>query len=137
MKRIALLLLILLSCFVCRAQQDTPVEKQEAVLIELDEPKPTFMGQYASVSFKKWVDERLVYPNDAKEKGIQGRVTIGFTINEKGELTDVKVLRGRYPSLDAEAVRVVSSSPKWEPAKYSDGRPAPPVRYTFPVIFKL
>lgn len=137
MKRNALLLLIFLSCFVCRAQQQNPVEKQEAILIELDEPKPTFMGQYASVSFKKWVDERLVYPKDAKEKGIQGRVTIGFTINEKGELTDVKVLRGRYPSLDAEAVRVVSSSPKWEPAKYSDGRPAPPVRYTFPVIFKL
>jgi protein TonB len=81
------------------------------------------------------VNSRLVYPEIAKENGLQGRVTLSFTIKADGTLSDVKVLRGVDPSLDQEAVRVVKSSPKWTPGKQRDRAVA--VSYTFPVIFQL
>ena len=86
-------------------------------------------------SFSKWVNERLVYPEIAKENGISGRVTLQFTVKTDGRVTNVKVLRGVERSLDKEAVRVVSQSPKWKPGM-QDGKPVK-VTYTFPVIFQL
>ena len=86
-------------------------------------------------TFSKWVNERLVYPEIAKENGVQGRVTLQFTVETNGQVTNVKVLRGVDPSLDKEAVKVVSSSPKWTPGKQRDR--AVRVTYTFPVIFQL
>jgi protein TonB len=82
-----------------------------------------------------WVNENLVYPKEAYEDGTQGKVTVQFTIDKTGEVRDVCVLRGVHPALDKEAVRVISSSPKWTPAIY-DGKPAS-VTYNFPVVFQL
>ena len=100
----------------------------------LVEEKPTFDGGDAN-QFSKWVNERLVYPEIAKENGVQGRVTLQFTVEKDGKVTGVKVVRGVDPSLDNEAVRVVSMSPKWKPGKQRDRAVA--VRYTFPVQFSL
>jgi len=86
-------------------------------------------------TFTKWVFERLVYPEVAKENGIQGRVTLQFVVDTDGSVRDVKVIRGVDPALDKEAVRVVSSSPKWTPGRQRD-KPVK-VRYIFPVIFQL
>lgn len=109
-----------------------PIE--EEIPFQLVEEKPSFMGGDAN-AFSKWVNERLVYPEKAKEKGISGRVTLQFTVETDGRVTNVKVLRGAEPSLDREAVRVVSQSPKWEPGM-QDGKRVK-VTYTFPVIFQL
>ncbi len=81
------------------------------------------------------MNERLVYPEIAKENGVQGRVTLQFTVEKDGKVTNVKVLRGVDPSLDKEAMRVVASSPKWTPGRQRDR--AVKVNYTFPVIFQL
>lgn len=98
------------------------------------EIKPSFKGGDAN-EFSKWVNERLEYPEIAKEKGIQGRVTLQITIDTKGRLSDVKVLDGVSEELDKEAVRVVSKSPRWKPG-IQRGRPVK-VTYTFPVVFQL
>ena len=110
------------------------VVEEEAIPFQLVEEKPSFNGGDANM-FSKWVNERLVYPEIAKENGVQGRVTLQFTVEKDGRVTKVKVLRGVDPSLDKEAVRVVSMSPKWKPGKQRDR--AVPVTYTFPVIFQL
>lgn len=110
------------------------VVEEEAIPFQLVEEKPSFQGGDAN-QFSKWVNSRLVYPEIAKENGVQGRVTLQFTVEKDGSVTKVKVLRGVDPSLDKEAVRVVSSSPKWTPGKQRDR--AVPVTYTFPVIFQL
>ncbi len=110
------------------------VVEEEAIPFMLVEEKPSFMGGDAN-AFSKWVNERLVYPEIAKENGVQGRVTLQFTVNADGTVSNVKVLRGVDPSLDKEAVRVVSMSPKWTPGKQRDR--AVKVTYTFPVIFQL
>lgn len=108
--------------------------EEEAIPFQLVEQKPSFNGGDAN-EFSKWVNSRLVYPEIAKENGVQGRVTLQFTVEADGRVTNVKVLRGVDESLDKEAVRVVSSSPKWKPGKQRDR--AVKVTYTFPVIFQL
>jgi hypothetical protein len=110
------------------------VVEEEAIPFQLVEEKPSFNGGDAN-EFSKWVNSRLVYPEIAKENGVQGRVTLQFTVNTDGSVSNVKVLRGVDSSLDKEAVRVVSSSPKWKPGKQRDR--AVKVTYTFPVIFQL
>jgi len=94
--------------------------------------RPSFNGGDAN-EFLKWVNQSLVYPEIAKKNGIQGRVVLQFTIDEDGSVTNVKVIRGVHPLLDNEAVRVVSSSPKWNPGREFGH----PVRSTFtlPVVF--
>ena len=108
--------------------------EEEAIPFQLVEVKPSFQGGDAN-QFSKWVNQRLVYPEDAKNNGIQGRVTLQFTIAKDGSVTKVKVIRGTHPALDAEAIRVVSMSPKWEPGRQR-GR-AVSVTYVFPVIFRF
>ena len=110
------------------------VVEEEAIPFQLVEEKPSFNGGDAN-EFSTWVNQRLVYPEIAKENGVQGRVTLQFTVNADGSVSNVKVLRGVDPALDKEAVRVVSSSPKWKPGKQRDR--AVKVTYTFPVIFQL
>jgi protein TonB len=127
---------------------DVPVDIQEYVRQDVveeeveDDPipfvtveqKPTFNGGDAN-GFAKWVNSKLVYPEIAKDNGIEGRVTLQFTIGKDGRLQDVKVLNSPDESLAQEAVRVVSSSPKWEPGRQRDR--AVKVSYTFPVIYRL
>ena len=127
---------------------DVPVDIQEYVRQDVveeeveDDPipfvtveqKPTFNGGDAN-GFAKWVNSRLIYPEIAKENGVEGRVTLQFTIGKDGRLQDVKVLNSPDESLAQEAVRVVSSSPKWEPGRQRDR--AVKVSYTFPVIYRL
>ena len=76
---------------------------------------PRFNGGSTAL-FDEWVKANLSYPAKSAAKHIQGKVTLSFVISEIGEVKDVKVLEGLDKELDAEAVRVVSSSPKWTPA---------------------
>ncbi len=110
------------------SRDDAPVPFQ------LAEVKPSFNGGDAN-EFSKWVNSQLIYPETAKKNGIQGRVKTQFIIDSDGSVINVKVLNGVDPSLDAEAVRVISGSPKWKPGE-ADGKPVR-VSYTFPVIFQL
>ncbi len=109
-------------------------EVEEEVPFAIVEQKPTFQGGDPS-GFTKWVFSKIVYPEIAKENGVQGRVTLQFTIETDGSVKNVKVLRGVDSSLDKEAVRVVSSSPKWQPGMQRN-KPVR-VKYTFPVVFQL
>ena len=98
------------------------------------EEKPKFRGGDEN-NFSKWVGQNIVYPEVAKENGVQGKVTLSFVVGTDGRVTEVTVLRGIDPALDKEAVRIVSSSPLWTPGRQRD-KPVK-VRYNFPVIFQL
>ena len=108
--------------------------EKEAIPYQLIEQKPGFNGGDAG-EFSKWVNGQIKYPEQAKMEGIQGRVVLQFTVGEDGQVRDAKVLRGVHDALDAEALRVVSASPKWEPGR-NKGK-AVSVIYTFPVVFKI
>ncbi|WP_373810031.1 energy transducer TonB, partial [Porphyromonas loveana] len=94
---------------------------------------PSFPGGEAAMM--KFLCENLVYPKEAQDKGISGRVIVTFVVEEDGSLTDVQVDRGVSPELDAEAVRVVKLMPKWKPAEEKGKRIA--VRASQPILFKL
>lgn len=80
--------------------------------------KPSFLGSTdPRVFMQKWVYSYLKYPQEAVRNGIQGRVLVDFIIDEKGKVRDVKVLKGVDPLLDDEAVKVISASPDWKPAR--------------------
>ena len=115
------------------AVEEEEVE-EEAIPFALVEEKPKFQGGDAN-TFSAWVNKNLNYPEIAKENGVQGRVMLQFTVNTDGSVSDVKVLRGVDSSLDKEAVRIVSQSPKWTPGKQRE-RPVK-VTYVFPVIFQF
>ena len=108
---------------------------EEPVKYSLLEAKPRFQDGDAGQSFPRWVNENLKYPQEAVKDSLQGRVTLQFTIEKDGSVTDVHVLRGCAPVLDEEAIRVVSQSPKWTPG-YINGEPVRVV-YNFPVLFQL
>lgn len=99
----------------------------------LSQTKPKFQGGDAN-TFSVWVNKHLQQQFDENNVPLEGRVTLCFTVSETGEVTNVKVLRSVHPKLEEEAVRVVSSSPKWLPAT-SNGTPIRTV-YTFPVVFQ-
>ncbi|MFA5443454.1 MAG: energy transducer TonB [Bacteroidales bacterium] len=113
--------------------EEEAVEEEEIPLAIVEE-KPSFMGGDEN-TFTKWVFERIVYPEVAKENGVQGRVVLSFIVDADGYVKNVTVLRGVDPSIDKEAVRVVSSSPRWKPGRQRDK--AVRVRYNFPLNFQL
>ena len=83
---------------------------------------PSFLGSRDPRHFlAKWVYVYMKYPEYAVENGIQGKVLVDFVIDEKGKVRDVSVRKGVHPSLDDEAVRVISASPDWKPGKV-DGK---------------
>jgi TonB family protein len=94
-------------------------------------PEPTG-GLDAMYNF---LQENLKYPEEARKKGISGRVLIEFVIERDGRITNVKVIHGTHPDLDAEALRVVKMMPKWKPGTQN----GEPVRcfYQIPVMFTL
>ena len=75
------------------------------------------------------------YPQEAKEKGVQGRVFIGFVIEKDGSISNVRNLRGVDSELDAEAMRIVESMPKWKPGMHNGEFVR--VSYQIPIHFKL
>lgn len=119
-------------------RMDKPAVKEDGKIRTYDEcdKKPVFLGnQDVRMFLVKWVYQYLKYPRTAVEDGIQGRVTVGFTIRKNGKVTDVTVLRSAHPLLDDEAVRVVAASPDWKPGRIN-GVPVD-VSMSVAVDFKL
>jgi TonB family protein len=84
---------------------------------------------------QKYLSENIKYPPEAQKKGIQGKVFVGFVIDENGNVTDAKVVRSVDPLIDAEALRVVNGMQKWTPGKQR-GK-AVKVAFTLPINFAL
>ncbi len=94
---------------------------------------PEFPGGMNSLL--DYIAKNIKYPEEAQQKGIKGRVILQFIVNTDGSLSDFKIIRGVDPQLDAEALRVVKSMPKWTPGK--DKGKVVPVYYTVPISFGL
>jgi len=86
-------------------------------------------------NYSAYVYSHIKYPESARKKGIGGRVIVRFTVNENGDIITPVILRSVDPDLDAEALRIVSSMPKWTPGE-KDGKKVA-VYFTLPIEFKL
>jgi protein TonB len=94
---------------------------------------PEFTG--GLVALKQYLSDNMKYPKDALEKGIEGNVFIKFTVTTKGTIESAEVQKAVYPSLDAEALRLVKSMPKWQPGKRNDMPQK--VVFNIPIPFKI
>lgn len=94
---------------------------------------PQFPGGDAALL--KWMRETTKYPISAWENGIQGTVIVGFVVMKDGTLSQIKIIKSVHPSLDNEALRMMSLSPKWRPGSL-DGKFVN-VKYQIPIRFYL
>jgi len=119
----------------------TPIVQEEEKIVEEEvfmivEDMPKFNGQDKD-AFRSYIMQNLKYPEIATENGIQGTVYVQFVVNSRGDIADVKVVRGVDPSLDEAAVKVIKGTPSgmWTPGKQR-GKPVK-VQFIFPVKFVL
>lgn len=128
--------------FACENNSDKVEPKIQSKIVNPDKEVPfmiveksaTFQGGDLK-TFLDWVGSNLKYPDLAKENGISGKVYVQFAVNSKGDVVDIKVLRGVDASLDNEALRVIKTSPKWKPAM--QGGKIVKQQFTIPISFKL
>ena len=118
---------------------DMPMEevKQKEVkdepIFQVVEEMPEFPGGMAEAM--KFLAKNINYPVAAQQAKIEGRVIVQFVVEKDGSVSDLKVMSGVSPELDAEAIRVVSMMPKWIPGKQRGKAVA--VKYTMPIMFRL
>ena len=108
-------------------------EPEKVYTMAMVEQKPEFPG--GEQAMYKWLGDHISYPAQASEEGVSGRVVVQFDISKTGDIENVKVVRGRHPALDKEAMRLVKAMPRWQPGR-NNGQPVK-VTYTLPVTFKL
>ena len=125
-------ILLLIATFISVSTFAQHNDKEDKVHFIVD-IMPSFAG--GDKAFSKYIGENLVYPELAKKSGISGKVYVRFIISATGQVSKVTVARGVDPLLDKEAVRVVKTSPKWNPGK-QNGK-AVSVSFLFPVLFNL
>ena len=113
--------------------QPEPPKEEETKVFDVVEENPSFPGGQGALM--QWLRDNIKYPVIAAENGIEGRVIVQFVVSKTGSISGVTVVRGVDPSLDKEAVRVVSAMPNWTPGKQNGTTVN--VRYTLPVTFKL
>ncbi|MDD2279951.1 MAG: M56 family metallopeptidase [Bacteroidales bacterium] len=115
-------------------EKNTPLNEEVFIQVE---NMPKFKGDNSKEQtvFRNYINENLIYPKIASENGIAGKVFVSFIIETDGTVSTVKVVRGVDPSLDKESIRVVESSPKWEPGTQKGKNVR--VHYTMPITFSL
>jgi protein TonB len=109
---------------------EIPVEDKVFIVVE---EKPEYPGGEAALF--KFISENLVYPTEAQNNNIQGRVILKFVVNPDGSAERIEVLRGIDPLLDNEAIRVVKTLPRFKPGKQG-GVPVK-VWFMLPVLYKI
>lgn len=110
--------------------EETVEEETEFIIVE---EMPMFGSGTADLM--KYLSANIKYPTVSAEQGVQGKVVVQFVVGTHGEILNPVVVKSVDPYLDKEAIRVISTMPKWKPGKQR-GK-AVRVKYTVPVVFKL
>ena len=114
-----------------------PVVETETVVEDIIhvsvEVMPEFPGGTAALM--KYLGSNIKYPTISQEAGSQGKVIVQFVVDKDGAISNPEVVRGIDPYLDKEAIRVISSMPKWKPGVQNGKKVR--VKYTVPVVFRL
>ena len=132
---ITILCVLLVGCANKSRQQtaeNAPIPAKDSIC-HLPDQYPEYPGGIGNLM--KQIGNSIQYPEEARKKGIEGRVIVQFFVNEKGKVIEPQVLKSVEPSLDKEALRIIRLLPQWKPGTWK-GKPVK-VKYTVPVLFKL
>jgi TonB family protein len=110
-----------------------PSAEDNSDVFNVVEKMPEFEGGMNGMM--SFLQKNIKYPEEAIKNGTQGRVVVQFVVNKDGSITDANVVKSVSPELDAEALRVVKSMPKWTPGEQRGEKVR--VQFTLPVQFKL
>ena len=133
MKKMILMSMMAVLCLMTANAQKTVVSQSNQNVYDQVEQMPEFPGGMSAMI--DFLQTNLKYPEDAIKQKVGGRVMVMFVVETDGSLSNVRVARKVFPSLDAEAVRVVKAMPKWKPGKEKD-RPVR-VNFTLPVVVNI
>lgn len=127
------MLLMAACCLMTANAQKTVVSQTDPKVFDTVEQMPEYPGgMQAMIEF---LQANMKYPENAAKQKVEGRVTVQFVVETDGSVTDVHVAKQVFPSLDAEAIRVVQAMPKWTPGK-DKGRLVR-VKYNLPIVFRM
>lgn len=133
MKKLILMLLMAGGCLMTANAQKTVVSQTNQKVFDTVEQMPDYPGgMQAMIEF---LQTNMKYPEDAAKQKVEGRVMVQFVVETDGSVSDVHVAKQVFPSLDAEAVRVVQAMPKWTPGK-EKGKVVR-VKYNLPIVFRM
>ena len=118
-------------CLMTANAQKTVVSQSNQNVYDQVEEMPEFPGGMPAMI--EFLQTNIKYPKDAIKQDVGGKVMVMFVVETDGSISNVRVARKVFPSLDKEAVRVVKAMPKWKPGK-EKGRPVR-VNFTLPVVF--
>ncbi|MCR8560548.1 energy transducer TonB [Mucilaginibacter sp. BJC16-A38] len=151
MKKVLFTILLALTFLGLKAQTSSPPDIEgledksktdSTKLNAFSKANPTFISVEKAAEFPggpdnfyRYIEKNMRYPKDSWTKKIEGKVIVSFVVGTDGHLTDVKILHGVAPDLDAEAIRLINHSPSWVPA-IQNGRPVK-VLFKIPVTFKI
>lgn len=120
-------------CLLTANAQKTVVSQSNQNVYDVVEQMPEFPGGMPAMI--EFLQTNLKYPEDAIKQKVEGKVMVMFVVETDGSISNVRVARKVFPSLDNEALRVAKTMPKWKPGK-EKGRLVR-VNYTLPVVFTV
>lgn len=133
MKKLILMLLMAECCLMTAHAQKTVVSQTNQKVFDTVEQMPEYPGgMQAMIAF---LQTNMKYPEDAAKQKVEGRVMVQFIVETDGSISDVHVAKQVFPSLDAEAIRVVQAMPKWRPGKEKGN--VVRVKYNLPIVFRM
>ncbi len=118
------------SCYVI-VPNNTPVDENTPFMFV--QQMPEFPN--GEKGMQDFIEKHLIYPKEAMKDRKTGVVFCTFVVNKDGSLSKIEVVHGIHPLLDAEAIRIIKSFPKWKPGK--EGGKAVPVKFSLPIRFTL
>ena len=133
MKKLMILSLMALFGLTTVNAQKTVVAEKNQQVFDVVEQMPEYPGGFQALF--EYLGQNVKYPEDAEKQKVEGRVLANFVVETDGSISNVKVIKPAFPSLDAEAVRVLSAMPKWKPGMQS-GKVVR-VKFTVPINFSL
>jgi TonB family protein len=115
-----------------KRQEEIDREPVMSDVFDRAEEMPQFPGGHMGLI--QYLSSNIRYPEDAKKTGAQGRVVVSFIVEKDGSISNARVTKPTYSSLDEEALRVVNAMPKWTPGKVN-GKPEK-IKYSIPINFR-
>ena len=133
MKKFIIMALMAVFGLTTVSAQKTVVAQKNQKVFDIVEQMPEYPGGQAALF--EYLSKNIKYPADAEKKKVEGKVFVTFVVDSDGKITDVSLLKKVFPSLDAEAIRVISAMPNWIPGRQKGQ--AVRVKYTVPIMFRL